>query len=155
MSSMTKAKGAAYPGVGALAEVHQHGQMLAGGAGEDAAALGLDQGEAAAFVLAVAQERVAAAGCALVRRNAEQVQDAQCPQRAFGRVGLGRVRPVAVGMLAGEDALHEGLGSDGFPRRQDISDARRGVEDVHQRPIADRGVGRVEQPGQGVALQPD
>jgi hypothetical protein len=127
--------------------------VLAGGARENTTALRLAQRKATALVLAEVQHRITTGGGPLVRLDAQHIQNAQRTDRAPGGVGFGLVvAPVAVRVLAGEYLRHQGPLGDGGSGLLYLGITGWLVEKVNQRPVADRGVLRLQQPGDGVGL---
>ena len=87
-------------------------------------------------MLAEAQKRVAAGGCAPIWFNAQRVQHDESAQRPPGSVGFGLVvAPVTVGMLAGEQLLRQRLVGSGGSRFPYLGVVGRPVQDVSQCPV--------------------
>ena len=150
---MRKCEGSPHPGVVAEAKVNQKRQVLAGGAGEDAAAGFTGQGETPAFVLAVAQQRVAAGSGAFIRRDAQHMQQGQYRYSAPGGVGLAFILPpVAAGLLQVEKLLYQRLGANGSPRLEHFGVVHRPLQYIHQRPVSHRWILPLKQPGKGITL---
>jgi hypothetical protein len=105
-------------------------------------------------MLAEVQEGVTAGGGTLVGSDAQHVQQAERGNRPLRGVGLRFiVAPIAFRALQGEQLLHQGLLGDGRLGFLHFGVTGGPVKNIHQRPIADRWIFRIEQPGKRIAVQ--
>ncbi len=85
----------------------------------------------------------------MVRQDAEHIKQAESGNGALRRIGLRLIlAPVALRMLEGVDLLHQRLSGYGEAGCLYFRVAGRAVENVDQRPVAHRGILRLEQPGE-------
>ena len=153
ISSIRKLKAARTRGSSPKPKYTRKGRCSAGGAGEDAAAGFTGQGEAAALMLAVAQQRIAAGGGALIGRDAQHMQQGQHRYSAPGGVGLAFIlTPVAAGLLQAEQLLHQRLAGYGSPRLEHFGVVPRPLQHIHQRPVAHGWILPLKQPGKGITF---
>src|SRR3990172_7716693 len=105
-------------------------------------------------MLAEAQEGITASGCALIRYDAQHVQQGERGDSPLCSVRFSFiVAPITFRVLKGEQLLHQWLLSNGCPCLLHFWVTSGSVKNINQCPVADGWVFWIEQPGKRIAVQ--